>query len=221
MRLLDCGHDALILAPKQNTSDGCWGFQAIFDLLNFIAQCGRFFVGFVFHCDLELAPQLDEPKAILVGFAGLLRDFSAVLSPVMNVFKELIQLGFKHLIVVRTTQAALAAKLSEGDPTVRTSHFVSGFQILDIQAGTGLIVVLIPLSEIFLRARLTQMQLLHFTFTNLGDVQSGRLGTATAFLHDVGTPGFRPKARRILAVVRAWSRNGLSKDFRVTAGNDQ
>src|SRR5438093_3300190 len=184
--------------------------QPGFDLLNLVTQGGRSFVGLVLDRGLKFVSQFDQPELILARLASPLRHLAAMLRAIVYVFEQLIQLGLEHFIVVRTAQTALPAKLPKRDAAMRTRQLVDRLQVFQTRPGQRFLVVRVRLREILLSTSLAQMQLLNLTLANLGDVQSGRLGTATAFLHDVGPLGFRPQPRQILAVRLSWSRNGLA-----------
>ena len=109
-----------------------------------------------------------------------------MLRVVVNVLEQFVQLGLKDLVVVRAAQPPLGPKLAKRDAAVRTRKVIGGVErfVGGTQRQAAFVGVLAG-AQILLRTRFAEMKLLDLTFPNLGDVQSGRLGTPTALLHHV------------------------------------
>lgn len=120
-----------MIREKQNT---CWrivlarlaSFEFRLDLMNLVPyRCGSL-VGFVRHCRLQFLAELDEPELLLARLAGLVGSLAAMLRVIVNVLEQLVQLGLKDFVIMRTSEPAICSKLAEGDATVRADQFIDG-----------------------------------------------------------------------------------------------
>ena len=74
--------------------------------------------------DPQLAPQLDELVLELAGVRRPLGKLAGVLSFVVDVFQQRLQLLGKRDVIVRATEPSLAAKLAKGDSAVGANEMI-------------------------------------------------------------------------------------------------
>ena len=96
----------------------------------------RRFVLFLLDRVSQIAPQLDEPVLELAGVGSPLGELAVVLGFPMDVFQQGLELLGERDVVVRASEASLAAKFAEGNSAVRTDEMIELLQRLGLFLAT-------------------------------------------------------------------------------------
>lgn len=102
----------------------------LFDVVDFVAQLRGLLVVFAGHRLFHFAPQTNELRLLFGVSAKTLGHFSHVMSFVVDVQEQWLQLLCKAGVVVWTPETTLLAEFSEADAADRTNLLIEPRQLL-------------------------------------------------------------------------------------------